>query len=220
MPGASSSPFATFAETADALAGPSSKPRKAALPAAYLHDLPPGDLPVAATFFAGRPLPGAAEKLGLGWVQLSEAVARASGAGDRELSQAYLRHSDVGDAALELMERRAPGGSRLTVADVDHAFRAMSEAAGSVPRTALMTHLLQRASPGEARYLGKGAARELRIGLREGLLEEAIATAFDRPVAEVRRALMLVAEPGETATLAREDRLAGGAPLGGGTMRV
>ena len=39
------------------------------------------------------------------------------------------------------------------------------------------------------------AARELRIGLREGLLEEAIAAAFDAPQASVRRALMLLGEP-------------------------
>jgi DNA ligase-1 len=208
MPARASSPFAAFADTADAIAATSSKIAKRDLLAAYLRDLPDGDVPVAATYFAGRPLPGAADKLGLGWVQLSEAVARASGAGDRELSHAYLRHSDVGDAALELLQRRAPGGTALAVADVDRAFRAMSEAAGSEPRTALMTDLLRRASPREARYLGKIAARELRIGLREGLLEEAIATAFERPVAAVRRALMLVAEPGETATMARDDRLA------------
>jgi DNA ligase-1 len=205
---ATSSPFAMFATTADAIGATSSKLAKRDLLAAYLRDLPAADVPVAATFFAGRPLPGAADKLGLGWVQLSDAVARASGAGDRELSQAYLRHSDVGDAALELLNRRLPGDARLTLADVDKAFHAMSGASGSEPRTALMTDLLERASPREARYLGKIAARELRIGLREGLLEEAIAAAFDRPVAEVRRALMLVAEPGETATLAREDRLA------------
>jgi DNA ligase-1 len=211
MPPAASSPFAAFAATADAIAETTSKLAKRDLLAAYLRELPANDLPVAATFFAGRPLPGAADKLGLGWVQLSEAVARASGAGDRELSQAYLRHSDVGDAAVELMERRSSRGSTLTVADVDRGFRAMSEAAGSAPRTALMTDLLERASPAEARYLGKIAARELRIGLREGLLEEAIATAFGRPVADVRRALMLVAEPGETSTLAREDRLASAA---------
>jgi len=208
MPPAASSPFATFAATADAIAGTTSKLAKRDLLAAYLRDLPAADVPVAATFFAGRPLPGAADKLGLGWVQLSEAVARASGAGDSELSEAYLRHSDVGDAALELLEHRRSQGQSLTMADVDHAFRAMSEAAGSAPRTELMTELLRRASPAEARYLGKIAARELRIGLREGLLEEAIAAAFERPVADVRRALMLVAEPGETATLAREDRLA------------
>ena len=208
MPAAGSTPFAAFAETADAIAATPSKIAKRDLLAAYLRNLPAGDVPVAATFFAGRPLPGAADKLGLGWVQLSGAVARASGAGDRELSQAYLRHSDVGDAALELLERRSPAGTGLSVADVDRGFRAISEASGSEPRTALMTDLLLRASPAEARYLGKIAARELRIGLREGLLEEAIATAFERPIPEVRRALMLVAEPGETASLAREDRLA------------
>ncbi len=202
MPPAVSSPFAAFAATADAIAATTSKLAKRDLLAAYLRDLPAADVPIAATFFAGRPLPGAADKLGLGWVQLSDAVARASGAGDRELSQAYLRHSDVGDAALELLERRASQGPSLTMADVDRGFRAMSEATGSEARTALMTELLLRASPAEARYLGKIAARELRIGLREGLL-----AAFDRPVADVRRALMLVAEPGETATLAREDRL-------------
>jgi DNA ligase-1 len=208
MPPAPSSAFADFAATADAIAATTSKLAKRDLLAAYLSDLPAADVAVAATFFAGRPLPGAADKLGLGWVQLSEAVARASGAGDRELNQAYLRHSDVGDAAVELLEHRRSQGSPLTMADVDGGFRAMSEAGGSEPRTALMTELLQRATPDEARYLGKIAARELRIGLREGLLEEAIAAAFGRPVADVRRALMLVAEPGETATLAREDRLA------------
>jgi len=207
MPPTASSPFAAFAATADAIAATTSKLAKRDLLAAHLRDLPPADVPIAATFFAGRPLPGAADKLGLGWVQLSDAVARASGAGDRELSQAYLRHSDVGDAALELLERRPSQGASLTMADIDRGFRAMSEATGSEARTALMTELLLRASPAEARYLGKIAARELRIGLREGLLEEAIAAAFDRPVADVRRALMLVAEPGETAALARQDRL-------------
>ena len=77
MAATASSPFATFAVTADAIAATTSKLAKRDLLAAYLRDLPPADVPVAATFFAGRPRPGAADKLGLGWVQLSEAVARA-----------------------------------------------------------------------------------------------------------------------------------------------
>jgi len=203
-----SSPFAAFASTADAVGATTSKLRKRDLLAAYLHELPAGDVPVAATFFAGRPLPGAADKLGLGWVQLSAAIAAASGADDASLSAAYLRHSDVGDAAADLFP---PGGGAsgraLTLADVDAAFREMSSAPSAEARTKVMTDLLRRASAPEARYIGKIAARELRIGLREGLVEEAIATAFDRSLESVRRALMLVAEPGETATLAREDRL-------------
>jgi DNA ligase-1 len=48
---------------------------------------------------------------------------------------------------------------------------------------------------------------ELRIGLREGLLEAALAKAFDRPLDAVKRAGMLTGDIGRTAVLAREDRL-------------
>ena len=204
----SSSPFAAFAVTAEAVAGTTSKLRKRDLLAAYLRDLPAGDVPVAATFFAGRPLPGSADKLGLGWVQQTQALAAASGADEQALHEAYLRHSDFGDAAAELLAERSPGGTPLTLADVEASFRAMSEASSAAARVTLMTDLFRRATAAEARFVGRIAARELRIGLREGLLEEAIAEAFGRPIEAVRRGLMLVGEPGETASLARDDRLA------------
>jgi DNA ligase-1 len=203
-----SSPFAAFAATAAAVAGTTSKLRKRDLLASYLRDLPPSDVPMAATFFAGRPLPGNADKLGLGWVQQSQALAAASGADAQALHDAYLRHSDFGDAAAELLGGRPPKGRRLTMSDVERAFRAMSEAASTADRVALMTALFERATTDESRFVARIAARELRIGLREGLLEEAIAAAFERPIEAVRRALMLVGEAGEAAALARDDRLA------------
>lgn len=204
----SSSPFAAFAATAEAVAGTTSKLRKRDLLAFYLRSLPAGDVPIAATFFAGRPLPGSADKLGLGWVQQTQALAGASGADEQVLHEAYLRHSDFGDAAAELLDQRPPSGAPVTLADVDAAFRAMRSAGSTASRVALMTDLFTRASAAEARFVGRIAARELRIGLREGLLEEAIAAAFERPIEAVRRALMLVGEPGEAAVLARDDRLA------------
>ncbi|HEY8921950.1 MAG TPA: DNA ligase, partial [Candidatus Limnocylindria bacterium] len=204
----SSSPFAAFAETAEAVADTTSKLRKRDLLAAYLRGLPAGDVPIAATFFAGRPLPGSADKLGLGWVQQTQALAAASGADEEALHEAYLRHSDFGDAAAELLSGRRPAGTPLTIADVEAAFRSMSEATGAAGRVTLMTELFARASAAEARFVGRIAARELRIGLREGLLEEAIASAFERPIEAVRRGVMLVGEPGEAAVLARDDRLA------------
>ena len=203
-----SSPFAAFAQTAEAVAATTSKLRKRDLLASYLHDLPPGDVPITATFFAGRPLPGSADKLGLGWVQQTHALAAASGADDQALHEAYLRHSDFGDAAADLLDGREPSGAPLTLADLDAAFRAMSEAGSTAARVALMTEQFRRATAAEARFVGRIAARELRIGLREGLLEDAIAAAFARPIEAVRRALMLVGEPGEAAVLARDDRLA------------
>ena len=212
-----STPFAEFARVADEVSATTSKLRKRALLAAYLRSLPSDDVPIAATFFAGRPLPGAGDKLGLGWVQQSQALAAASGADAEALNAAYLRHSDLGDAAAELLAEAEPvaeappsGPSTeptLTIGEVHHSFRAMSEAPNAEARVAEMARLYGRATPAEARYIARIAARELRIGLREGLLEEAIAEAFERPVADVRRALMLVGEPGEAAILAREDRL-------------
>ncbi|HEX6655060.1 MAG TPA: ATP-dependent DNA ligase [Candidatus Limnocylindria bacterium] len=207
-----SSPFAAFADVADAVAATTSKLRKRDLLAAYLRELPPHDVPVAATFFAGRPLPGAQDRLGLGWVQQSQALAAASAARADALNAAYLRHSDLGDAAAELLAaRRGMSPATLSLEDVDRAFRAMSEAPSTEARISEMARLYGRATPGEARYIGRVAAREMRIGLREGLLEEAIAAAFERPIADVRRALMLVGEPGEAAALARDDALASAA---------
>jgi DNA ligase-1 len=202
-----SSRFAEFATVASAVAGTTSKLRKRDLLADYLRALPRDDVPTAATFFAGRPLPGAQDRLGLGWVQQSQALAAASGADASALNAAYLRHSDIGDAAAELLSGRAAAGRPLSLRDVDGAFRTISEAASAEARVAEMARLIGRASPDEARFIAKIASREMRIGLREGLLEEAIATAFDRPVADVRRGLMLVGEPGEAAALAHDDAL-------------
>jgi len=189
------------------VAGTRSKLRKQELLAAYLRDLGDADLPVACTFFAGRPLADPGDRLGLGWVQQSAALAAASGADQGRMGASYQRHSDFGDVAAELLDRPAQGDG-LALADVHAGFRSMAAAGGAEARTALMASLFERASAAEARYLARIASREMRIGLREGLLEEAIAAAFEADIAAVRRAHMLVADPGEAALLARRGKLA------------
>ncbi|MGH2358780.1 MAG: ATP-dependent DNA ligase [Candidatus Limnocylindria bacterium] len=201
-----STPFAAFASTADAVGATPSKLRKRDLLAAYLRDLEPDDLAAAVTFFAGRPLADPADKLGLGWAQQGAALAMASGASEDALRTAYLRHSDFGDASAELLASQAPDG-RLTLDEVAATFRTMSATRSSEARVGLMADLLRRATPGEARYVARVAARETRIGLREGLLEEGIAAAFDAPIESVRRAHMLLGDLAEAALLARAQRL-------------
>jgi DNA ligase-1 len=203
---APSTPFAALATAAAAVGATRSKHAKRDLLAAYLRDLPPDDLVAATTFFAGRPLLEPAAKLGLGWVQQGAALAAASGATEESLREAYLRHSDFGDAAAELVaEETAP---TLTVADVAGGFAAIAAAGSAEERVRLMTDLFRRASSEEARFIGRVASRETRIGLREGLLEEAVAVAFDADLDAVRRAHMLTGEIGETALLAAGGRLA------------
>ena len=201
-----STPFAALAETAAAVGATRSKNAKRDILAAYLRGLPPADLPAATVFFAGRPLIDPTAKLGLGWVQQGAALAAASGAGQDALRAAYLRHSDFGDAAADLVA--SGDGAPLTVADVANGFSAIASAGSAADRVTRMTELYRRASTEEARFIGRVASRETRIGLREGLLEEAVATAFDAEPDAVRRAHMLTGEIGETAVLARDGRLA------------
>src|SRR6185436_1131267 len=68
--------------------------------------------------------------------------------------------------------------------------------------------VMRRATAGEARYITKVIAGETRIGLREGLLEDAIARAFGRDREAVSRANMLTGDIGDAALRAKHDSLA------------
>ena len=207
MASSSSTPFRRLADTAEAVSSTRSKIAKRDLLAALLRDLSPDDLGAATIFFAGRPLADPTAKLGLGWVQQSSALATAAGSDADALRAAYLRHSDFGDAAAELLAAADPPGPPLTVADVAAAFDSASRAGSSEERVGIMSGLFGRATPGEARFIGRIASRETRIGLREGLLEEAVAAAFEADLDAVRRAHMLTGAIDEAARLAREGRL-------------
>ena len=74
-------------------------------------------------------------------------------------------------------------------------------------KTALLTTVLHHATPLEAKYLVKLLAGDLRIGLREGLVEDAIARVFGRSLEDVAYANMLLGDIGETATRARVGEL-------------
>jgi DNA ligase-1 len=200
-----STPFAQFAEVATAVAATSSKNAKRDALAAYLAGLDVDDLGPVVSWLAGSAVEGVGERLGLGWAQATAALSSASGASPDAMRAAWLRHSDFGDAAAELLAGRPSSG--LTVGEVATAFAAMSATRTVDERVRLMTDLLARASADEARYIAKVASGEMRIGLREGLLEEAVAAAFDAPLDAVRRALMLTGGASETARLARDGRL-------------
>ncbi|HEX2767217.1 MAG TPA: ATP-dependent DNA ligase [Candidatus Limnocylindria bacterium] len=199
-----SSPFADLAATAAAVGATRSKNAKRDLLAAYLRSLPAADLAPAVVFFAGRPLLDPTAKLGTGWVQQGAALARATGAEEEKLRAAYLRHSDFGDAAAELVGDRPRPEPPLTIADVVAAFASVAGASSADERVRRMADPFGRADAEEARMIGRIVSRETRIGLREGLLEEAVAAAFEASLDDVRRAHMLTGEIGETAVLARE----------------
>ncbi|HYL71885.1 MAG TPA: ATP-dependent DNA ligase, partial [Candidatus Dormibacteraeota bacterium] len=94
-----------------------------------------------------------------------------------------------------------------TLLELDAAFTALAGASGTRAKTAALRDLLTRASADSGRYVAKLVSGEMRIGLREGLVEEAIGVAFDAAAASVSRAVMLVGDVAEVAALAASHRL-------------
>ena len=202
-----------WGEIARRIASTSRTSEKTRLLAEALPLFAPDELAPAATWFAGRPFPEADQRTtGLGWATISEVATRLAGAEPAAMGAAYDRSSDLGTAVGEVLAGRPdpPDPARSpSVREVAEAFAAIEAATGTAAKGALLEELLARCDPPTAAAIVKVLTGELRIGLREGLLEAAIARAFDRPLAEVQWAGMLTGDVGEVALLARDDRLAG-----------
>jgi len=200
-----------WSDVAGRIAATSRTSEKTRLLADALRAFGPDELAPAATFFAGRPFPEADQRsTGLGWATIAEVAARIAGAPDGALGEAYDRSSDLGVAVGELLAGRdgqPDPENGPTVREVADAFAAIEAASGPARKGALLEALLARCDPRAATYVVKILGGELRIGLREGLLESAITRAFDRPLSDVQWAGMLTGDIGATAVLARDGRL-------------
>ncbi len=201
-----------WSEIAERVAATTRTSEKTTILAAYLAQLAHDELPIAAVFLTGRPFPEADQRaVGLGWAGLAGSVLKVASADPEALRRAYDRSSDVATAVGEMLAgagHAPPPAEEPSLTDVRAAFEAIEAASGAAAKSDLLESLLARSSPATAVGIVKVLSGELRIGLREGLLEAAIAKAFDRPLAAVKRAGMLTGDVGRTARLASEDRLA------------
>jgi DNA ligase-1 len=204
-----------FAETAEAIAATTKKLQKTALVADYLKSRTPDEAAVAAVFLSGRAFPAWEETtLQVGGRLLWRVVAELSGTTEAALTTAYRKHGDLGAVAAEILPQRA--GQEIGVREVEQVFRQIAAARGPAAKTALVRDLLRRATPLEAKYLVKIMTGDLRIGLKESLVEEAIAKAYaggppdsaTSLLKDVQRANMLLGDIGETVRLAAEGKLA------------
>ena len=194
-----------FAECAEAVAATTKKLEKAALVGAYLETLSDPDLTRAARYFAGHQFAlNDARTTNVGGSIISAALSEATGFRPEDLYPRYVRLGDPGDLAAEIIkEVKRTSQPTLTLAETESLIVRLSETRGIKNKTALLGAVLHRASPLEAKYLVKLLSGDLRIGLREGLVEDAIARVFHQPLADVAYANMLLGDIGETATRAR-----------------
>ncbi|HEV8403595.1 MAG TPA: ATP-dependent DNA ligase [Candidatus Limnocylindrales bacterium] len=200
-----------WSELAERLAATTRTSEKTAMLAEYLRELSPAELPIAAVFLTGRPFAEADQRAaGLGWAAIATTVTSLGDVPRAALGEAYDRSSDLGIAVADVLREAGhdpPPETSPTLPEVAEAFAAIEQASGAARKSAILRDLLERADPLTAKYIVKVLGGDLRIGLREGLVEAAIARAFDRPLDDVKWAGMLVGDVGQLAALARDDAL-------------
>jgi DNA ligase-1 len=202
-----------WSELAERVASTTRTSEKTGLLADYLRTLDEDELPIAVVFLTGRPFPEADQRAtGIGWATIANALGQVTGTGRADLAAAYDRFSDISAAVGDVLAQSGhdpdPAGSPSLV-EVAATFAAIEAASGPARKADLLAGLLARADPRTARGIVRVLSGELRIGLREGLVEAALAKAFDRPLDAVKRAGMLTGDIGQTAILARSGRLDG-----------
>ena len=198
-----------FGEVAEAISATTRKLEKAALLGDYLRGLNDIDLARAARYLAGHQFAlNDSRTTNVGGRIIGEALSTATGLSLENLSPRYVRLGDPGEVAFEVVqEAHGDLEPKITLAETESIITRLSETRGTKNKTALLSAVLHQASPLEAKYLVKLLAGDLRIGLKEGLVEDATARAFGQPLAAVAHANMLLGDIGEAAVRARKGDL-------------
>jgi DNA ligase-1 len=201
--------FYRFAEICRAIGAVGGKLEKVRLLADYLQPLEGEPLAWVTTWLTGYPFPPSHNKtLQLGGAVIRDALCAVGRITPTSLRQIYLKHSDAGETAFEILSNQPAASLALSIECVQSLFERLHNARGPSAKLPLLIDALGRCAPMEAKFLIKILTGDLRIGLKEGLVEEAVAQAFNARVDDVKRANLLLGDIGETARLAQQRRLA------------
>ena len=196
-----------FAQLCESISATTKKTEKVILVADYLRATPVEEAALGALYLCGRVFPRREERvLSIGFSILLRAVAKIAQKDSTELAPILRHHGDLGAGAEEIL-REHPVRASLSLPQVAEVYASLAQQRGPAPKQALLEHTLQRLSALEAKYFIKIATGELRIGLKESLVEEAIAKAFDQTLPAVQRANMLTGDITDVLRLAVANQL-------------
>lgn len=197
-----------FSQLCESIATTSKKTEKVRFVADYLHRSSTENAALAALYLCGRVFPRREERvLSVGFSILLRAVAAIAKKDPHELAPTLRHHGDIGAGAEEILQaQRTP--SPLTLNDIAAVYDSLARQRGPAAKQAMFEQTLRRLSALEAKYFIKLCTGELRIGLKENLVEEAIAQCYDQPLPSVQRANMLIGDISETLRQAAAGRLA------------
>lgn len=203
--------FLAFAEIGEQIAATTSKLKKIETLSQYLRRLAEcdlNDLATAANYLTGRPFGQSNSRvLQTGWAVILRALVSVSKRTESEVREIARTHSDAGKATYDVLLGAPISPAPFSLAESQAFFDRLHKARGPHQKTDVLKEQLSRIDALSASYLIRIVTGDFRIGLKEGLVEEAIASAFEANPDEVREANMLLGDLGQAAVLAARKSL-------------
>ncbi len=201
------SEFAHFSEIGETIAASPAKLEKVRILSEYLRRLTHEQLGMVATYFTGKAFAQSdLRTLQVGWAVIFRALKAATKISDNEFHRVASSYGDAGKTAFEVLQGRTKP-EPFPMIESRALFDNLHRARGPIAKGELLQQTFAKISAREGQYLVKILTGDLRIGLREGLLEEAIAKAFDVSLEQTKEANMLLGDIGRTAVLASRHEL-------------
>jgi len=202
--------FMDFSRVCEQLEGTAGRLDMIEIISRVLPGLTPEELPVFVRFIMGRIFPDwSSRKLGIGPNLLYIAIGYVAGMKKEEVVERINTTGDAGRAVEELLSIKSQTTffhEELDIVRVYNELIAIAEMEGKKSqreKLLAVRRLLANAHPLEGRYLARIMLEELRIGVGEGSVRDAIAKAFAVDPALVEHAMQALNDTGEVARLAK-----------------
>ena len=169
----------------------------------FLTGITKAEIPEAVNLILGR---AAYRPLDLSGAAVTEVLNEIVRVNERDYRESFSEALDFGEAVKNLFERSkfTPAGERLTIDEVSHIFEEIADVKGHGSRKRkkeILLNLLSRATPLEAKYIVKNVVGEMRHGVDEGMILEALSSTLHIDINLLRRSLMLTGDIGEAAKI-------------------
>ena len=155
---------------------------------------------------------GDERKIGFSSKLMIKALSRISGESSSKIESLWKKIGDLGKIAEKLIKEKKQTSLAKKELDVEKVFTNIEKlasltGAGTVERKiSLVAELLSHADSDEARFITRTVLEDLRIGIAEGVIRDAIAEAYNLESKDVENAFDLLVDYREVAKIAKKGK--------------
>ncbi len=206
--------YSQLAEVYGDLEKTTKKLEKKDIIADLLKKTPTDKLPKIVLLLSGKIFPAwSEEKTGVASQLMIRAISKATGTDSREIVREFRKIGDLGLVAEKLVEHKKQRTLHSKTLDIDKVYDNFTKIAKQEGKSSqerklnLIAELISHAKPNEAKYIVRTVLEELRVGVAEGIIRDAIAEAFDVDKKIVENAWFLEPDYGKIAQIAKKGDL-------------